>query len=83
MNTPKTTADFSSEQTFVYRRYDWTFLKIGDSFTVEDHKERLRVRSSFLRFQKTNPDHFPPRTILASRSIGDDRYLFWLLQNPC
>lgn len=80
MKPPKNPNDVSSEHTIVYRRYDWSSLEVGDSFVVDGHKERLRVRTSFIRFQKSNPDHFPPRTVLSSRAIGDDQYLFWLLQ---
>ncbi len=66
----------------VYRRYNWPSLEIGDSFVVNGRKDRASVRTAFIQFQKTHPDHFPPRTVLVSRDIGNDQFRFWLLQNP-
>jgi hypothetical protein len=64
-----------------YRRYDWGKLSIGDSFVVDGWSERLRIRSSFIRYRDSKKCHFPPRTVLVSRDIGNDQYRFWIMQN--
>jgi len=63
------------------RRIDWSGTEIGDSFVVDGKKERARVRTSFLTYRESRKCHFPPRTVLVSRDIGNDQYRFWLMQN--
>jgi hypothetical protein len=61
------------------RKWPWTVMKPGDSFTVLTKEDMRSARNSFYQHRRTVHCKIPPTWIAATKKVSGGMYRLWLI----